>query len=203
MYSSSQRPGGDHRQQEYASPNGNPSPVVAQTSSYPRSPPDRAPRPRVPSFSGNPHSPKYSRSHPVSPNAARVPLSSPSAQAQDRPTTGYYDPITESRGRVADYPPAQYQPRSPVQVSPKKEPHLATNSDPVTQPRPQPLHNVNQGDRARESNGYHTDYPPPQARRSSRSPPREPFSHQPATNARDNVSAYAHETRPARTSTVS
>ncbi|GAB7357249.1 hypothetical protein MBLNU459_g8228t1 [Dothideomycetes sp. NU459] len=103
MYQSGPRGGADNRASDYAN-SANPSPMPSHHA------PSPGERPRPPPYPAStqppaPHSPQYHRSHPSSPTASRLPPPpSPSHQARDRPSSGYYDPTSDSR-----------QPRSPVQ----------------------------------------------------------------------------------------
>lgn len=175
MYSS-QRPGNEHPPREYA-PHSNTSPT--QTPSHAYSPTDRANRPRIPSFSRQPQSPQYNRSHPSSPSASRVPLPAPLSQPRERPSSGYYDPTSDSRERIPEYQPPQYQPRSPIQVSQSPlVPQVLCSPADELQPRNSMPHN----DRYAESNGYHHDDHGPRSRAASRSGPQEPYAHAHPTN---------------------
>ena len=176
MYSS-HRSGPEHQVQEYAN-HGNVSPTQTPTHAY--SPTERANRSRIPSVSRQ--SPQYNRSHPASPTVSRIPLGPPT---QERPSSGYYDPTSDSRERAPEYNHSQYHSRSPLQAS-----HDATMRPCASLLWPlQPANFVQSrstsihGDRYADFNGNHPDHIVARSRQQSLSTARESVPHAHPTNS--------------------
>ncbi|KAF4555426.1 Chromatin-remodeling ATPase INO80 [Elsinoe fawcettii] len=106
-----QRSAGDRPPSQYGPDGASPQ---APAHAYPHA--NQPPRPGLPPMNSSPHSPQLNRSQPTSPSASRAPP--PPPHPQDRPSSGYYDPIMEGRQRPLEheraYPPA----RSPVMSRP-------------------------------------------------------------------------------------
>lgn len=156
MYQQGSRGGADNRIPDYAS-SSNQSPMPTP---HGASPGDMARPPTYPQSGPAPHSPQYNRSHPSSPTVSRLPPPpSPSHQPRDRPSSGYYDPTSDSR-----------QPRSPIQVSLVwyKNWTNACDADPRAQSRSHP-------EPYREPNGYHYSSTPARSRGASQSSHPDPY----------------------------
>ncbi|KAK5004976.1 hypothetical protein LTR28_008257, partial [Elasticomyces elasticus] len=98
---------------------------VPSPSHYAYSPTERAYPPKFPPHNApppSPHAATYNRAQPPSPSEHRMPFGHSHATSQDRPTSSYYDPTSDSRDRTTGYNQHTYQPRSPVQASGRANP---------------------------------------------------------------------------------